>query len=270
MPRIIKCEICHDRQHRRLDSGVWVKCECLLEDECNAYLNGIQPRERWDKCDLLRGSALYESIRIGGTPGFYRVELDAGDLGFTAFHHHLKTVLRAGFLTRARKGIKPLKCKIIHTDDVTGIKYDKFKGHEFKKEELVSPDLLILMVPVWSKFEAFYNELESLISNRSLLGHSTWVVSNNYKALDEVMKCPSSFKHFLSKGIPIQLKRSEISSISKIKKEEKKTVLCKRMVGPSGLDTKIWWIPEDIRTKSLLKEIDNDESDGYDSQSQSQ
>ncbi len=265
MPRVIKCELCQDRRHRRLDGGIWCKCSCLIEEELQTYMSRILPKEKWEKYPELINSLFWPHVKQGGQPGELSVILDPSDSKFDTFYPHLKFALKQSYLKRIKAGLKPLTCKIIHPDDVTGVRFDKDKGHEDKKTELLRPDILILLAATWIPYTVFWHELELLVKNRAQLGGNTWIVSNDFAKIKTYPQCPGSFHEFVKKMEIIRIGKSDLPGLIKSnEKGEKKAVLTVKGMGVSGLDSKLW-TSQDSRTVIMEKELRKHESDGDDS-----
>ena len=258
------CEKCHGRAIYRVDQFNWCQCDCVVEQDLQKYMNEIRPKEKWDLYPDLKNSLLYNLIKVGGEPGEYCIFTDPYDTKFEAFYAHLKSALRANFLKRLKLGQRPPKCRLIVPNDVCGVQFDKVKGHEEKKAELLVPDILILVAPTWVKFPVFWHELELLVKNRAQLGGNTWIVSNDFAKIKTYPDCPVSFHHFIDKVHGIKISKSDLPSLIKSsEKEGKKSVLSVKGLGTGGLDSK-QWAPQDTRTTAFEKELDKHESDGND------
>lgn len=239
----------------RTKPGTWEHCECVHEELFQGYLSDIMPMERWDKYKYLKDSVLTGLIRKNMECAICTPPEDGK---FVVFYSHLKTALRSSFFKRVEDGKRPLTCRVMEAGDLTEILYDKPMGWSDKRDKLAKPDLLVIMAPSFKHFEAFFVELENLISSRSQSNTATWLVSNDFDKLkNPEFRVPTSFRQFLNRlrnDSQIVLSKSDISSSNTKTKETKSAVIdIKKGLGPSGLDDALW-IPQDTKFSSIGKE----------------
>lgn len=244
-----------------------MKCSCQYAEALRRYLDPRASGIDFAAITNLTNSPLIPLIRKKVN---YLIRVESPDMSMSAFKAHLKAALIQEFQDSINQNREALTWSRIGPNEVTGVKFDKFKPYDDKVKDLIGPDLLIIEAAAFPTWKVFFKELELLMADRIQRGKSTWIVSTDFAKLKSSNDYDMSNQFTLllttlMRDNQISITRSETKAL---KTDKKPVINTRRGLGLSGVDPTLLSINKSVETriaeteKEFAKSHDSDGSDG--------